>query len=176
MSVLVSLEQPGFTLVLGGQRSGKSVFAEQLIENYGGGVYLATSEPLDDEMATRILIHQKRRGALWQTIEEPILLARTLLSLKGSRKPVLVDCLTLWLTNIMLINKDLDTEIDNLCALVESIDFPVVFVSNEVGHGIIPDNPLARQFIDGAGKMNQKIAEVARSVIFVTAGLPQILK
>ena len=176
MNVLVSIEQPGCTLVLGGQRSGKSSFAEQLIENAGGGVYVATSEPLDGEMAARLLIHQKRRGDLWQTIEEPISLARTLLSLKGHQKPVLVDCLTLWLTNIMLINKDLDAEIDNLCALVESIDFPVVFVSNEVGHGIIPDNALAREFIDWAGKMNQKIAEVASNVIFVTAGLPQILK
>jgi adenosylcobinamide kinase/adenosylcobinamide-phosphate guanylyltransferase len=176
MSALVNLEQPGFTLVLGGQRSGKSVFAEQLIENIGGGVYIATSDPLDNDMATRILVHQKRRGDLWQTIEEPILLVRTLLSLKGHRKPVLVDCLTLWLTNIMLLNKNIDTEIDNLCTSVESIDFPVVFVSNEVGQGIIPDNALARQFVDWAGKMNQKIAEVSDKVIFVTAGLPQILK
>jgi adenosylcobinamide kinase/adenosylcobinamide-phosphate guanylyltransferase len=84
--------------------------------------------------------------------------------------------LTLWLTNIMLLNKSIDTEIDNLCVLVKSIDFPVVFVSNEVGQGIIPDNALARQFVDWAGQMNQKIAEVALNVIFVTAGLPQILK
>jgi adenosylcobinamide kinase/adenosylcobinamide-phosphate guanylyltransferase len=176
MSAFVNLEQPGFTLVLGGQRSGKSIFAEQLIEHVGGGVYIATSEPHDNEMASRILVHQKRRGDLWQTIEEPVLLVQTLLSLKGHQKPVLVDCLTLWLTNIMLLNKNIDTEIDNLCVLVKSIDFPVVFVSNEVGQGIIPDNALARQFVDWAGQMNQKIAEVSLNVIFVTAGLPQILK
>ena len=176
MSALVDLEQPGCTLVLGGQRSGKSLFAEQLIENVGGGIYIATSKSLDNEMAKRILVHQKRRGDLWQTIEEPILLERTLVSLSGHRKPVLVDCLTLWLTNIMLLNKDINTEINNLCALADSMDFPIIFVSNEVGQGIIPDNALGRKFVDWAGKMNQQIAEVSGKVIFVTAGLPQILK
>ena len=176
MSALVNIEQSGFTLVLGGQRSGKSLFAEQLVENVGGGFYLATSDSGDTEMVERILVHQKRRGNLWQTIEEPILLSETLLSLKGIKKPALVDCLTLWLTNIILLNKNIDTEIDNLCGLVNSIDFPVVFVSNEVGQGIIPDNALARQFSDWAGKMNQKIAEVSSRVVLVTAGLPQILK
>ena len=176
MSALVNIKGSGFTLVLGGQRSGKSLFAERLVENIGGGTYLATSEPRDTEMTARILVHQKRRGNLWQTIEEPILLTETLLSLNGLKKPVLVDCLTLWLTNIILLNKNIDIEIDNLCALVNSIDFPVVFVSNEVGQGIIPDNALARQFSDWAGKMNQKIAEVSSRVVLVTAGLPQILK
>ena len=176
MSALVTIEQSGFTLILGGQRSGKSLFAEQLVENVGGGIYLATSEPGDTEMVARILVHQKRRGNLWKTIEEPILLSETLLSLKGLKKPALVDCLTLWLTNIILLNKNIDTEIDNLCGLVNSIDFPVIFVSNEVGQGIIPDNALARQFSDWAGKMNQKIAGVSDRVVLVTAGLPQILK
>ena len=172
----LNLKQSCFTLVLGGQRSGKSFFAEQLIEKVGGGIYVATSGSHDGEMASRILIHQERRGDLWQTIEEPLLLVQTLLSLKGRRKPVLVDCLTLWLTNIMLLNKNIETEIDDLCALVENIDFPVVFVSNEVGQGIIPDNALARQFADWAGKMNQKIATVSDNVIFMTAGISQLLK
>jgi adenosylcobinamide kinase / adenosylcobinamide-phosphate guanylyltransferase len=176
MSDLINLQQSGFTLVLGGQRSGKSAFAESLVENVGGGFYVATSESLDDEMATRIAVHQDRRGEQWQTLEEPILLADTLLSLKGRGKPALVDCLTLWLSNLMTLNKNIDAEIDGLCALTESLDFPVVFVSNEVGQGIIPDNALARQFVDCAGLMNQKIAGVADHVVFVTVGIPQKIK
>ncbi len=176
MNEPLNLKQSGFTLVLGGQRSGKSLFAERLIEEIGGGIYIATAEAHDSEMASRILVHQERRGDLWQTVEEPVLLVHTLLSFKGLPKPVLVDCLTLWLTNIMFLNKNVEAEIDDLCALVGVIDFPVVLVSNEVGHGITPENALARQFADWAGKMNQKIADVSDSVILVTAGIPQILK
>jgi adenosylcobinamide kinase / adenosylcobinamide-phosphate guanylyltransferase len=176
MNDLINLQQSGFTLVLGGQRSGKSVFAERLVENVGGGFYVATSESLDDEMAARIAVHQNRRSEQWQTLEEPILLAEVLLSLKGRGKPALVDCLTLWLSNIMALDKNIDAEIDGLCALIESIDFPVVFVSNEVGQGIIPDNALARRFVDYAGLMNQKIADAADHVVLVTAGIPQKIK
>jgi adenosylcobinamide kinase / adenosylcobinamide-phosphate guanylyltransferase len=176
MSDLINLQQPGISLVLGGQRSGKSVFAENLVENIGGGFYVATSETLDDEMAARISVHQDRRGEQWETLEEPILLADALLSLKGHGKPALVDCLTLWLSNIMALDKNIDAEIDSLCTLTESLDFPVVFVSNEVGQGIIPDNALARRFVDFAGLMNQKIAGVADHVVLVTAGVPQKIK
>ena len=176
MDKYLNLKKSGFTIVLGGQRSGKSLFAENLVEKVGGGFYIATSESHDNEMASRILIHQERRGELWQTIEEPVLLNDTLLSLKGRQKPALVDCLTLWLTNIILLNKDVEKEVDDLCSLAVNIDFPVVFVSNEVGQGIIPDNSLAREFIDWSGRMNQKLADVSDNVIFVTAGIPHIIK
>ena len=176
MDEYLALQKPGFITVLGGQRSGKSLFAERLVEKAGGGFYIATAEPHDNEMASRILIHQERRGELWQTIEEPVLLNQTLLSLNGCQKPALVDCLSLWLTNLILLNTDIEKELDDLCALAENIDFPVVFVSNEVGQGIIPDNSLARKFIDYSGKMNQKLANISDKVIFVTAGIPQIIK
>ena len=176
MSELIDLQKAGFSLVLGGQRSGKSAYAESVIEQAGGGFYVATSEPLDDEMTARIWAHQARRGDQWQTVEEPILLAQTLLALNGHGKPALVDCLTLWLSNLMALDKNIAAEIDSLCAAREQLDFPVVFVSNEVGQGIIPDNALARQFIDYAGLMNQKIAAVSASVVFVTAGIPQKIK
>ena len=176
MNNLINLQQSGFSLVLGGQRSGKSVFAESVIESSGGGFYVATSESLDVEMDERITTHQARRGEQWKTIEEPVLLVDALLSLKGCNQPALVDCLTLWLSNIMALDKNIDAEIDGLCALVKILDFHVIFVSNEVGQGIIPDNALARKFVDCAGKMNQRIADVAENVVFVTAGVPHKLK
>jgi adenosylcobinamide kinase/adenosylcobinamide-phosphate guanylyltransferase len=176
MDDLLNLHKPGFTLVLGGQRSGKSLFAESIVENVGGGYYVATTEIHDDEMAARVISHKERRGDQWQTIEEPVLLVETLLSLRGGQKPALVECLTLWLSNIMVREKDIEKMVDELCVISDQLDFPVVFVSSEVGQGIIPDNELARSFIDYAGKMNQKIADVADHVIFVTSGIPQILK
>jgi len=176
MRNLPGLRKSGFTLVLGGQRSGKSFVAERIAENVGGGFYIATTEIRDDEMAARVSTHQERRGDQWQTIEEPVLLVETLLSLKGCNKPALVECLTLWLSNIMALEQNIQTKVDELCALVHQLDFPVIFVSNEVGQGIVPDNALARKFVDYTGKMNQKIAEVADNVIFVTSGIPQILK
>ncbi|MFP6712396.1 MAG: bifunctional adenosylcobinamide kinase/adenosylcobinamide-phosphate guanylyltransferase [Rhodospirillales bacterium] len=176
MAGLIDLQQTGYSLVLGGARSGKSAYAEAVIEAAGGGFYVATSEALDDEMKARIETHKARRGDQWQTLEEPILLEHALRQLIGRGKPALVDCLTLWLSNLMELEKNIDAEIDALCALVDDLDFPVVFVSNEVGQGIIPDNALARRFVDCAGIMNQKIAAVSKSVILMTAGLPQKIK
>ena len=167
---------PLVTLVLGGARSGKSRYAERLIESQGNGLYLATAQPTDAEMRSRISEHRLRRGEVWETIEEPHDIVEVISREARPHRPILVDCLTLWLTNIILINKNIDVEIDNLCALANSLDFPVVFVSNEVGQGVIPDNALARQFSEWAGKMNQKIAGVSDRVVLVTAGLPQILK
>ena len=106
MSNLINLQQVGYSLVLGGARSGKSAYAESLIENAGGGFYIATSEALDDEMKARIAAHRERRGDDWQTLEEPILLQHALLSIKGRGKPALVDCLTLWLSNLMELEKN----------------------------------------------------------------------
>ena len=176
MSNLIELQQAGYSLVLGGARSGKSAYAERIIEHAGGGFYIATSEALDDEMKARIAAHRERRSDDWQTLEEPVLLQHALLSIKGRGKPALVDCLTLWLSNLMALEKNIDAEIDGLCALTEELDYPVVFVSNEVGQGIVPDNVLARQFADYAGLMNQKVAAAADAVVLLTAGIPQKIK
>lgn len=172
----MTLKNTGFTLVLGGQRSGKSKVAEKLVEAAGGGWYIATGEPHDEEFALRIRIHQERRGDGWQTVEEPLQVRETLISLDKYGRPALVDCLTLWLTNLVLQEKNVDSEIASLCALKNRLSYPVVFVSNEVGHGIIPETKLGRKFVDLAGDMNQKIAAAANRVIFVTAGISTILK
>ena len=134
MAGLIDLQQTGYSLVLGGARSGKSAYAEAVIEAAGGGFYVATSEALDDEMKARIETHKARRGDQWQTLEEPILLEHALRQLIGRGKPALVDCLTLWLSNLMELEKNIDAEIDALCALVDDLDFPVVFVSGYAAH------------------------------------------
>ena len=174
---------PPVTLVLGGARSGKSVFAEDLIEAHRAhagsdqAIYLATAEPRDAEMRARIEAHQARRGVGWRTLEVPVALTQSLAADDGG--PVLVDCLTLWLTNLLLDARTLEQEID---ALVEVLSArgpghaPLVLVSNEVGLGIIPDNALARAFRDAAGHMHQAVAEVAQQVVFTAAGLPMVLK
>ncbi len=161
---------PAVTLVLGGARSGKSAYAEALL---GGGTYLATATAGDAEMAARIAAHRARRGNAWRTLEEPLELAATLVKCKG---PVLVDCLTLWLTNIMQAGGDVDAQTQALVAALQDLAGPVVLVSNEVGQGIVPDNALARDFRDRAGRLNQDVAAVAGRVIFVTAGLAMTMK
>ena len=170
---------PCVTLVLGGARSGKSVYAENLIGDCDSPVYLATAEARhgddrDGEMAARIAEHKKRRGGQWQTGEEPVDLAAALARHSGG--PVLVDCLTLWLANIMAAGRDVDAELDVLTNCLQGLAGPVVLVSNEVGQGIVPDNALARSYMDHAGRMNQRIAAAAHRVVLVQAGLPQILK
>ncbi len=161
------------TLVLGGARSGKSAYAEKIIEDFGGGVYLATSRVWDAEMAERVQIHQARRNDLWQTIEEPVAIHDII---ANAEKPILVDCLTLWLSNLMEIEADVDQETEQLCRALEMAKHDVVLVSNEVGLGIVPDNALARKFRDLAGKINQTVAQTADRVIFVAAGLPLTMK
>ncbi len=163
---------PPLTLVLGGQRSGKSAYAEGLI---GGGVYIATAEPRDEEMAARIQAHKQRRGASWTTIEEPLELARALSALDGGA-PVLVDCLSIWASNLLAQGRDVALETEGLVAAVKTLTFPVVMVSSETGLGIIPDNALARAYLDAAGAMNQTIAAAAGRVVFVAAGMPLTLK
>ena len=165
---------PPVTLVLGGARSGKSIYAEGLVEVVGGGAYLATAEALDKEMQERVQIHRGRRGNLWRTVEEPLDLSDTLRA--HGAAPILVDCLTLWLSNIMAAGRDVESEINSLISTLSECEAPVVMVSNEVGLGIVPDNALARAFRDEAGRMNQRLATVADRVVFVTAGLPQIMK
>jgi adenosylcobinamide kinase/adenosylcobinamide-phosphate guanylyltransferase len=167
------------TLVLGGARSGKSALAERLLLQAAAGrtpVYIATAEAWDDEMRARIAQHRADRdGQGWQTHEAPLALAETLRSLAPGT-PVLIDCLTLWLTNILLADRDVPTACTALCAAIAAHDGPLVAVANEVGLGIVPDNALARRFRDAAGRLNQELAAGADRVVFVAAGLPMVLK
>ena len=168
---------PPVTLVLGGARSGKSSFAERItVAHPRGCVYVATAEIGDEEMAERVRKHQARREAHWRTIEAPLELAPAIVSETGQGAAVLVDCLTLWLSNVMAAERDPATETEALIRALGQAGGPVVFVSNEVGLGIVPDNALARAFRDHAGRLNQRIAEIANSVFFVAAGLPLRLK
>jgi adenosylcobinamide kinase / adenosylcobinamide-phosphate guanylyltransferase len=168
------IDQPRLTLVLGGARSGKSRFAEELImRRPAPWTYLATAEALDDEMRERIAHHRSRRDARWTTVDVPLNLAGKLAEMSG---PVLIDCLTLWLSNVMLAGRDIDAEGENLCAALASANGPVVAVSNEVGLGLVPETPLGRAFRDAQGRLNQRVAEAADRVIFMAAGLPLNLK
>lgn len=169
------------TLVLGGARSGKSSHAEGLIDAAVGAaevtpVYLATAEAGDTEMTARIARHRERRGGRWRTVEAPLDLAAALTEENTRANPVLVDCLTLWLANLMAAGRDPEAETEGLVAALDARAAPAVLVSNEVGLGIVPDNALARAFRDAAGRLNQRIAARAQCVIFVAAGLPLVLK
>ncbi len=165
------------TLVLGGARSGKSRYAERLVEGQGAGpVYIATGEAGDAEMAERIARHRARRGRHWQTVDAPLALAAALAASVAPDRGVLVDCLTLWLANLIEAGRDVADEIARLLAALPALDGSVVFVANEVGLGIVPDNALARAFRDHAGRLNQDIAAAADRVVFVAAGLPLVLK
>ncbi|MGA7328870.1 MAG: bifunctional adenosylcobinamide kinase/adenosylcobinamide-phosphate guanylyltransferase [Rhodomicrobium sp.] len=162
------------TLVLGGARSGKSAYAERLIMALPPPwVYCATAQPFDNEMRERVAQHQARRGEGWHTLEQPRDIAPLI---QKSEHPLLVDCLTLWLTNVMLAGMNLETETEALLTATRSAIVPVVFVSNEVGLGIVPDNALAREFRDHAGRLNQAVAGIANRVVFMAAGLPMVLK
>lgn len=167
---------PPLTLVLGGARSGKSAYAESLLAGAPAPIYLATAAALDDEMADRIRRHQARRGPHWTTVEEPLDLAGGLARHASPEHPLLVDCLTLWLTNLLLGDAPVDDEIDRLIHTIPSLSGPVVFVANEVGLGIVPENALARAFRDHAGRLNQRMAACCQRVVFVAAGLPLLLK
>ena len=165
------------TLVLGGARSGKSAYAESLILGRAErALYLATSKALDAEMTTRIRVHRDRRDARWETLEEPLDLVTALLASMRAGRPILVDCLTLWLSNLLHAERDVDVETAALIGMLPRLACPVVFVSNEVGLGIVPDNALARSFRDHAGRLHQAIAGAADTVVFVAAGLPMTLK
>ncbi|HEY1506172.1 MAG TPA: bifunctional adenosylcobinamide kinase/adenosylcobinamide-phosphate guanylyltransferase [Stellaceae bacterium] len=166
---------PPITLVLGGARAGKSRFAEELIESTTrAALYLATAEPRDEEMRARIAAHRARRGANWTTVEEPLELVNVLLA--ETTRPVLIDCLTLWLSNLMGAKRDIGFEIERLLSVLPKAQTPVVIVANEVGLGIVPDNAMAREFRDHAGRLNQAVAKLTQRVVFVAAGLPLILK
>lgn len=162
------------TLVLGGARSGKSRFAESLA--HGHKHYIATAQAGDEEMRERISHHRSRRGAGWTTHEERYHLAGILRPLSIAGNFILVDCLTVWLSNLMLAERDWQTAADLLCSALESQMADVVIVSNEVGLGVVPMMPLGRNFRDAQGLLNQQVAAAADNVAFVAAGLPMILK
>jgi adenosylcobinamide kinase / adenosylcobinamide-phosphate guanylyltransferase len=165
-------------LVLGCARSGKSTWAESVMRRFPPPyVYLATAQPLDDEMTLRIRQHRERRDQSWETIESSIDLSGPINSLKGLHKPVLLDCITIWLSNLLCSSGvRAESAVDRVCQAIETVDYPLVIVSNETGGGIVPDNPLARKFRDLSGLTNQRLARICASVFLVTAGLPLRLK
>ena len=163
-------------LVLGGARSGKSRHAESLVEaRLPPWRYIATAEPLDEEMRRRIDAHKARRGRGWHTVEAPLELASALDDCADGT-PVLVDCLTLWLSNLMLNGHPVETAADGLLAALERRRGPTVLVSSEVGLGIVPENGLARDFRDAAGSLHSEVAARAEHVHFMVAGIPMIVK
>jgi adenosylcobinamide kinase/adenosylcobinamide-phosphate guanylyltransferase len=165
------------TLILGGARSGKSRFAESLArEAPGRRIYIATAEALDEEMADRIAHHRADRGEGWETVECPLALADAITNHAAPDTTLLVDCLTLWLSNLMMADEDVAAKTGALAAAITAASGTMLLVSNEVGQGIVPDNALARGFRDEAGRLNQAIASVADAVWFVTAGIPSRLK
>ncbi|PPR26812.1 MAG: Bifunctional adenosylcobalamin biosynthesis protein CobP [Alphaproteobacteria bacterium MarineAlpha10_Bin1] len=165
------------TLVLGGARSGKSRYAEELLAAAQGAcVYIATAEARDAEMAARIAEHQARRGDNWQTVEQPLDLVAALQAHSGANSAVLVDCLTLWLSNLMAASRDIAEETRQLVRTLSGLEGHAVLVSNEVGQGIVPENAVAREFRDHAGRLNQAVAAAVDEVVLITAGLPQRLK
>lgn len=166
-------------LILGGARSGKSRLAEKLASESGlDVVYIATSQPLDGEMSARVAQHQARRPAHWALVEEPLALARVLREQAGPRRCLLVDCLTLWLTNLLMQDDSarLQEERDALLACVAQLPGRILLVSNETGLGVVPLGELTRRYVDEAGWLHQALAEKSQRVVFTVAGLPMLLK
>jgi adenosylcobinamide kinase / adenosylcobinamide-phosphate guanylyltransferase len=164
-------------LVLGGARSGKSAYAQRLAEAHGPErLYLATAAAGDEEMAARIARHQADRGQGWTTLEEPVEIATALLTHAQAGRVVVVDCLTLWLSNLMLAGHDPRPPLTALADAMNRLTGPAILVSNEVGMGIVPDHKLGREFRDWQGRANREIAAACDVVIFVAAGLPLQLK
>ncbi|MEA3241079.1 MAG: bifunctional adenosylcobinamide kinase/adenosylcobinamide-phosphate guanylyltransferase [Pseudomonadota bacterium] len=176
------MEQGKKILVTGGARSGKSAFAQKMAEDLPGPrAYLATAQILDNEMAQRVARHQAQRGQAWQaTIEEPYALDTSLRQAASHYPVIMVDCITLWLTNILLSNQEnsgiVMQKVEQLITSLPGCVSTIIMVTNEIGLGIVPDNPLARQFRDLAGFANQKLAAACDSVYLLSCGLPLKLK
>jgi adenosylcobinamide kinase/adenosylcobinamide-phosphate guanylyltransferase len=166
--------------ITGGARSGKSVYAERLAGDIGGKrAYLATAQALDEEMVGRIEHHRERRGDAWDTFEEPLAVADLIRKLNGRYQVLLLDCLTLWLSNVMArtgSDNDVAARIEDLTSAIREFGGVSFIVSNEVGFGIVPDNPLARRFRDLAGFLNQRIAQTADEAYLMAAGIPVKIK
>ena len=169
------------TIIIGGCRSGKSARALSEAENFNPRrrLFIATCRPCDDEMRTRIARHQRERDPRWETLEVPLELPATLAAHNTRGNVILVDCLTLWITNLMLAERS-GAEIESqIAALVDAMSVmrcPVILVANEVGQGIVPENRMARRFRDWAGMVNQKVAACADQVIWMVAGIPVKIK
>ncbi|TXR39123.1 bifunctional adenosylcobinamide kinase/adenosylcobinamide-phosphate guanylyltransferase [Ectopseudomonas mendocina] len=166
-------------LILGGARSGKSRLAERLADESGlDVVYIATSQPLDGEMKARVVQHRARRPAHWALVEEPLQLARVLGEQAASGRCLLVDCLTLWLTNLLLLDDParLAAEREALLDCVSKLPGRILLVSNETGLGVVPLGELTRRYVDEAGWLHQALAERSQRVLFTVAGLPMVLK
>lgn len=161
-------------LILGGTRSGKSRYAESLAK--GRKIYVATAEASDAEMLARIEMHRQQRGEGWETYEVPLDLPGFLHDIDDKECFILIDCLTIWMSNLMLAKLDVRAEVETLCEELKQVKGRVVLVSNEVGLGIVPATPLARHFRDEHGLLNQRVAEAADEVVFMVAGLPLTLK
>jgi len=169
----------GHTLILGGARSGKSLFGERLARHFSTfPAYIATAGGADAEMAQRIKIHRQRRGNDFDTFEEPLKLAEKLQTVAGSHQVILVDCLTLWLSNLMLSdNADMENSIAQLLGVLAGLKTAkIILVSNEVGLGVVPEHQMGRIFRDRIGELHQQLGRVCAEVYFVTAGLPMALK
>ena len=167
---------PRTHLMLGGARSGKTRRALKLARAQPRRVYLATAEALDEEMRLRITRHQSERDSTWKTIEEPLDLAGALVGADRAETAIVIDCLTVWLSNLMHAERDIDAATGSLTAAIAATEATLIFVSNEVGLGIVPDNALARAFRDAQGRLNQDIAAAVDHVDFVAAGLALNLK
>lgn len=164
--------------IVGGARSGKSSFALKLASPFNEKAYIATAEPLDYEMEERIQKHKKQRGKDWDLYEEPISLSETLKKVMGKYQCIVIDCLTLWLSNLLtrqednnLFKEEREKFIDVLCSFQETYNMLLIIISNEVGMGIVPDNEISRRFRDWAGLLNQKIADLANEVYITISGL-----
>ncbi|MFP6690630.1 MAG: bifunctional adenosylcobinamide kinase/adenosylcobinamide-phosphate guanylyltransferase [Alphaproteobacteria bacterium] len=165
------------TLVIGGARSGKSRYAEELLAAHSGSrTYIATAEAGDAEMAARIAEHKARRGTDWQTVEQPLDLVAALEAHCRPAGAVLVDCLTLWLSNLMAASRDIAAETTRLAQTLPRLEGRAVLVSNEVGLGVVPEHVLGREFRDHAGRLNQAVAATVDEAVFIAAGLPLRLK
>jgi len=166
--------------VLGGTRSGKSQFAEARVEalctDNRAPMYIATAEPFDDEMRTRVDLHQHRRGAHWATIEASVDLTQAIATQSRADRVLLVDCLSVWLGNLLHHNIDIDARMRDLIECVATLPGPVIFVASEVGLGIVPENALTRRFRDHGGRLNQAVAHLSCRVTLVVAGQPLVIK
>jgi len=166
-------------LITGAARSGKSRHAEWRAKQIGGRLlYVATAEANDEEMAHRIKEHRRHRGKEWLTVEEPVQLTNALLNNRGRVDCAVVDCLTLWISNLLLLRDEeyAAEKVEQLIEKLPQLNFDIIFVTNEVGWAVVPDNPLARKFRDLSGTINQRVAHAADEVILMVAGIPMIVK
>ena len=169
--------EKSITLILGGARSGKSRLGEALVTALPPPwTYIATAEPLDDEMRARIAAHRASRLPGWRTVEASLRLAEALAREALAGRPILIDCLTLWLSNHLLAGHDIEAEIERLASAIAATPVPLTIVSNEVGMGVVPETLLGRAFRDHQGRLNAQVAAIATRVVFMAAGLPLVLK